>query len=1192
MRNNYFFKRMLGYSLLLFCAVAGNAQTPLQLQSGSLSGSKQLPAAAIPTLDNFCRGTVLSKNLREALGTDAAYDAIYQQNLLLNQNETNANRAVKVLPTVVHVIYGNATENISDARVNSFIAAINAAFSQTNNQSGVRTQFQSVIGNPQVQFCLATTDPSGNPTTGIIRKSTTLANFEIDDNAGNAPIKKLPNGSPTWNPQKYVNIWIVDIGWQSGASGGTAGYAYLPNSFSIAPGAATAYLDGLVVDVNATFGTSQGDYSIGIHELGHYLGLPHTFPDGASSCVEANGDGFTDTPPTNSATQTGQACSATITKCSNTVQTENFMDYQIHCHQMFTLQQANYMNNTILNPTNGFRRLLLWNGCAAPTAVAPVANFTGCNSSVAQNSTVTFTDASTGIPTSWAWSITPATGWTYVGGTSATSQNPQVQFTTAGNYTVALTATNAQGSNTKTSTACITVVAAGTCTNLSSALTMGFEASESLTGWLIENTNNDVSGSPAQAHSWIVADNANIPTTWQLAARTGTRLAVYRWNSENTSGPANDWLFTPCMALQSGQTYSISFWYKSAGTQYPEKMKVSIGSSATSAAMTQQIVNLNNVVNTVWTQSTNTFTVPTSGNYNIGFQCYSAADQFYLALEDINIFKPAATQPPVANFTGCGNYAAGTTVTFTNTSTNSPTSNSWSITPATGWSYTGGTNASSANPQVTFTTAGSYTVALTATNAAGSNTKTTTGCVVVAPVASAPVASFTGCGNYITGNTVTLTSTSTNNPTSYAWSITPATGWSFVGGTNASSASPQIVFTSAGNYNVSLTATNSAGSNTKVTNTCIVVGAAAVAPLANFTGCGNYSSGSTVTFTNTSTNSPTSNSWSITPATGWSFTGGTNATSISPQVTFTTAGNYTVSLTATNSAGSNTKTSTNCAVVSSGVVAPVANFTGCGSFATGSTITLTNSSTNSPTSYSWAISPATGWAFAGGTNAASANPQITFSTNGTYTVTLTATNSAGSDTKTSSSCVVVNSTGAAPEANFLGCPGTVAANTVVTFANTSTNLPTTNLWAITPPTGWSFAGGTNENSSSIQVQFTAVGSYTVTLTSTNSQGSGSKSVMNCVEVDGVGINESSLASGITLYPNPTTGITTLSISNPSDYTNLGVAIYNAVGVQMYKTSGNLSSDINLDLSTYSAGVYFIEIRSNEATFTKRLILSR
>ena len=84
------------------------------------------------------------------------------------------------------------------------------------------------------------------------------------------------------------------------------------------------------------------------------------------------------------------------------------------------------------------------------TTVPPVANFTANQTNISTATTVSFTDESSGYPTSWDWSISPATGWNFAGGTSASSQNPQVKFDSAGQYSVTLTATNSKGSDAET----------------------------------------------------------------------------------------------------------------------------------------------------------------------------------------------------------------------------------------------------------------------------------------------------------------------------------------------------------------------------------------------------------------------------------------------------------------------------------------------------------------------------------------------------------------------------------------------------------------------------------------------------------------------------------------------------------------------------------------------------------------------
>ncbi|RLD49992.1 MAG: hypothetical protein DRJ05_20220, partial [Bacteroidetes bacterium] len=92
----------------------------------------------------------------------------------------------------------------------------------------------------------------------------------------------------------------------------------------------------------------------------------------------------------------------------------------------------------------------------------PVAEFVASNTTPAINSDVVFIDQTSNLPTSWSWSFSP-TSVVYVNGTDASSQNPEVQFTSTGLYTVSLTATNAYGNDTETKTDYINVLDASYC---------------------------------------------------------------------------------------------------------------------------------------------------------------------------------------------------------------------------------------------------------------------------------------------------------------------------------------------------------------------------------------------------------------------------------------------------------------------------------------------------------------------------------------------------------------------------------------------------------------------------------------------------------------------------------------------------------------------------------------------------------
>jgi Zn-dependent metalloprotease/plastocyanin len=167
-------------------------------------------------------------------------------------------------------------------------------------------------------------------------------------------------------------------------------------------------------------------------------------------------------------------------------------------------------------------------------------------------------------------------------------------------------------------------------------------------------------------------------------------------------------------------------------------------------------------------------------------------------------------------------------------------------------------------------------------------------------------------------------------------------------------------------------------------------------PVANFTGTPLTGPAPlTVVFTDTSSNTPTS--WS------WNFGDGGTSTLKNPSHQYTTQGTYTVTLTAANAYGSDSETKTNYITVTA-PQAPVAAFVGSPTtVSVGGTVTFTDQSTNSPTS--WA------WTFEGGTPATSTaqNPTVTYSAAGTYDVTLVATNAQGSDTEAKIDYITVTS---------------------------------------------------------------------------------------------------------------------------------------------------------------------------------------
>ncbi len=329
----------------------------------------------------------------------------------------------------------------------------------------------------------------------------------------------------------------------------------------------------------------------------------------------------------------------------------------------------------------------------------------------------------------------------------------------------------------------------------------------------------------------------------------------------------------------------------------------------------------------------------------------------------------------------------------------------------------------------------------------------------------APVAGFTA--NPLTGVeplTVNFTDTSTNNPTSWAWD--------FGDGGTSTAQNPSYTYNTYGTYTVTLTATNSGGSGTEVKIDYINV--TQPVPVADFTGTPTSgSSPLTVNFSDLSTNNPSS--WA------WDFGDGGTSTAQNPSYTYNVAGTYTVALIATNSGGSDTITKTNYIFITP--PAPATDFSGTPTSGDSPlTVNFSDLSTNSPTSWAWDFGD-------GGTSTAQ-NPEYTYITPGTYTVTLTATNSGGSNTETKTDYITAAQP--APLADFLGTPTSGDAPLLVSFADESSNNPTS--WE------WDFGDGATSTNQNPNYTYTVAGVYTVTLTATNSGGSNTKTRNDYISV--------------------------------------------------------------------------------------------
>ena len=220
--------------------------------------------------------------------------------------ESKAEAQVIRIPVVVHVVYNTAAQNISEAQVKSQIAALNRDFRKQNaDTANTPDRFKAFAADVAIEFVLATADPMGRATNGIVRKQTSVKGWLMDDKIKSSK----SGGADGWDSKSYLNIWVGNLSQ-------ALGYASLPGS--------EAALDGVVINAPAfgTIGTSA-PYNMGrttVHEVGHWLGLKHIWGDAA--CGD---DNVGDTPKQGSfttGTPTGFRSS-----CSNAPLGDMYMNY-------------------------------------------------------------------------------------------------------------------------------------------------------------------------------------------------------------------------------------------------------------------------------------------------------------------------------------------------------------------------------------------------------------------------------------------------------------------------------------------------------------------------------------------------------------------------------------------------------------------------------------------------------------------------------------------------------------------------------------------------------------------------------------------------------------------------------------------------------------------------------------------------
>jgi PKD repeat protein len=409
---------------------------------------------------------------------------------------------------------------------------------------------------------------------------------------------------------------------------------------------------------------------------------------------------------------------------------------------------------------------------------------------------------------------------------------------------------------------------------------------------------------------------------------------------------------------------------------------------------------------------------------------------------------------------------------------------------------------------------------------------TATACGTVSTNGAAPVADFSadvteGCDNI----TVSFTDESSNFPTSWAWD--------FGDGATSTEQNPVHEYTTVGGHTVSLTATNSSGSDDLILNYYIYVGETPTLELSmtQETLAGNDG---TATVNATGGNAPYQWEW--------------NNSSNNSTIIGLTAGEYCVTVT---EYGNGCQATACIDVTLEALPAPIADFVADDTEACLSlTVNFTDLSTNNPTEWLWD--------FGDGATSTEQNPTHAYSTIGVYTVSLTATNEIGSDQEVKADYISVY---AKPTLAF------EVTNESATGMNDGSIELTITGGAEPYTINWS-----NSEHTLIITDLTA-GVYSVAVIDDNGcMSTGSAEVQVASQIS------QNLKTEIIIYPNPSNGIFTIEANESIT----SIQIIDATGRICNEIS---ASDTKVNISTnLVSGVYFVKVNTSENSGLFKMIV--
>ena len=410
---------------------------------------------------------------------EATFQEDYEEYL---ESFSPGDRSLYVIPVVVHVVHLGGAENISDDQIYSGIEQMNLDFSGTNpDVGGTIDEFSDIIGDCDIEFRLATKDPSGACHSGITRTYSETTYDEGNTGSSYHPIvDAVEDIHGTWPQNEYMNIFIcID-------PNGNGGYTFRPtNWFPAGRMYGSIFLRS---DYMGIIGTSNtGRRHTLSHEAGHWLNLKH--PWGGSNTPTDPGncdldDGVTDTPNTIG----WDSCVLDGETCGSLDNVQNIMDYS-YCSTMFTELQAVRVQAALTSGTADRNNLSTPSNLSSTGTDGPgdlcEARFSSNIRTICAGSSIDFSDDSYHTVTSRSW--------TFDGGSpaSSTSEDPVITYNTPGVYTVSLNVSNGGDSESLTEDNYIVVLSS---TGQSIPYSEGFETLTELpdyTRFTIENEESD-----------------------------------------------------------------------------------------------------------------------------------------------------------------------------------------------------------------------------------------------------------------------------------------------------------------------------------------------------------------------------------------------------------------------------------------------------------------------------------------------------------------------------------------------------------------------------------------------------------------------------------------------------------------------------------------------------------------------------